>query len=126
MFLSRLSVCLFFRRLSASTRQTSLPNILTCVCAALGIISVFVVGLRQEVAEPWRQNPTTVRKSRLERYPRLDADTRSQLHRWITIEAFGILIDLTIAAYPVRLVWGLQMQASMKFWVLLGFGIRLP
>jgi hypothetical protein len=37
-----------------------------------------------------------------------------------------MLIDLAIIIYPVRLVWGLQMQAHMKFWVLLGFGIRLP
>jgi hypothetical protein len=36
------------------------PNILTCVCAALGITSVFVVGLRQRVSEPWVQDPTTV------------------------------------------------------------------
>jgi hypothetical protein len=49
-----------------------------------------------------------------------------QLHRWIAVEAFGMLMDLVIAAYPVRLVWGLQMQSSMKFWVLVGFGIRLP
>jgi hypothetical protein len=37
-----------------------------------------------------------------------------------------MLIDLAIAAYPVGLVWGLQMQTGMKFWVLFGFGIRLP
>jgi len=60
LFPSRLSVCLFFRRLSASTQKTMVPNILTCVCAALGITSVFVVGLRQRVSEPWVQDPTTV------------------------------------------------------------------
>lgn len=54
------------------------------------------------------------------------ANANPQLQRWMTVEAFGMFIDLTIAAYPVRLVWGLQMQASMKFWVLVGFGIRLP
>lgn len=62
MFSSRLSVCLFFRRLSASTQKTMVPNILTCVCAALGIISVFVVGLRQRVSEPWVQDSTDVGK----------------------------------------------------------------
>jgi len=51
---------------------------------------------------------------------------KAQLDRWIAVEAFGMLIDLAIAAYPVRLVWGLQMQTGMKFWVLAGFGIRLP
>ena len=60
MFSSRLSVCLFSRRLSASTQKTMVPNILTCVCAALGIISVFVVGLRQRVSEPWVQDSTAV------------------------------------------------------------------
>jgi hypothetical protein len=50
----------------------------------------------------------------------------AQWDRWIAIEAFGMLIDLAIAAYPVRLVWGLQVQMGMKFWVLVGFGIRLP
>lgn len=37
-----------------------------------------------------------------------------------------MLIDLAIVAFPFKLVWGLQMQKSMKFWVLAGFGIRLP
>lgn len=51
---------------------------------------------------------------------------QAKLDRWIAIEAFGMLIDVAIATYPVRLVWGLQMQTGMKFWVLVGFGIRLP
>ena len=38
----------------------------------------------------------------------------------------AILINLAIFAFPFKLVWGLQMQRSMKFWVLAGFGIRLP
>jgi hypothetical protein len=42
------------------------------------------------------------------------------------VEAFAILIDLAIMIFPVNLVWGLQMQNSMKFWVTAGFGIRLP
>lgn len=50
----------------------------------------------------------------------------TQLHRWVAIETFAILIDLAIVAFPFKLIWGLQMRSSMKFWVLLGFGIRLP
>jgi hypothetical protein len=42
------------------------------------------------------------------------------------VEALAILINLAIFAFPFKLVWGLQMQRSMKFWVLAGFGIRLP
>lgn len=58
---SRLSVCLFFRRLSASTKKTLLADIITCVCVALGVISIFVIGLREQVMEPWGQDPSTVR-----------------------------------------------------------------
>lgn len=35
-------------------------------------------------------------------------------------------MDLAIVVFPINLVWGLQMQNSMKFWVLVGFGLRLP
>ena len=66
LFLSRLSVCLFFHRLSGSTEKKLLPNILTCMCAALGVISVFVVALRKEVAEPWVQDLATVSQHRHE------------------------------------------------------------
>lgn len=54
---SQLSVCLFFRRLLASTERTLLADILACVCVALGVISAFVVGLRERVTEPWLQGP---------------------------------------------------------------------
>ena len=57
---SRLSVCLFFRRLSASTQKTMIPDVLTCVCAVLGVISAFVVGLRQQVSDPWVQDSANV------------------------------------------------------------------
>lgn len=60
MFSSRLSVCLFFRRLSASTQKTKLPDVLTCGCAILGMISVFVIGVRQRIMEPWSQDHSTV------------------------------------------------------------------
>ena len=126
LFLSRLSVCLFFRRLSGSTEKRLLPNILTCVCAALGVISVSVVALRQEVMEPWVQNLATVSCHHRQGGFYFEANIDMQLHRWIVIEAFGMIIDSAIVAYPVRLVWGLQMRAGMKFWVLVGFGIRLP
>jgi hypothetical protein len=54
---SQLSVCLFFRRLLASTERTLLADILACVCVALGVISALVVGLRERVTEPWLQGP---------------------------------------------------------------------
>ena len=58
LFWSKLSICLFFRRLSATTERTLLADLLAYACLILGIISVFVVGLRQQIAEPWVQGPT--------------------------------------------------------------------
>jgi hypothetical protein len=57
LYWSQLSVCLFFRRLLASTERTLLADILAWACVALGVISVSVVGLRQQVMEPWLQGP---------------------------------------------------------------------
>lgn len=55
LFSSKLSVALFFHRLSASTEKTLFADILVYACAALGIISAFVIGLRQQLVEPWLQ-----------------------------------------------------------------------
>jgi hypothetical protein len=55
LFSSKLSVALFFRRLSATTEKTWFANILVYACVALSIISAFLIGLRQKVAEPWLQ-----------------------------------------------------------------------
>lgn len=55
LFCSKLSVCLFFRRLSASTRRTLVPDAFTCACAVLSIVSMLLVGPRQRLTEPWVQ-----------------------------------------------------------------------
>jgi hypothetical protein len=60
---SKLSICLFFQRLSASTQRTLLPNLLTCACAVLSITSMFVIGIRQSATEPWLQTSTLDRST---------------------------------------------------------------
>jgi hypothetical protein len=57
LFWGKLSICLFFRRLAATTEKTLLADILVYACVALGIISTFVIGLRQQVVEPWSHGP---------------------------------------------------------------------
>lgn len=56
LFWSKLSVCLFFRRLSASTIKTTIPDVMTCACAVLGVTAMFIIGLRQQVNRPWMQD----------------------------------------------------------------------
>jgi hypothetical protein len=57
LFWGKLSICLFFRRLSGTTEKTLFADVLVYACAALGIIAAFVIGLRQQVMEPWLQGP---------------------------------------------------------------------
>lgn len=57
LFVSKLSVCLFFRRLSGSTRKTFLADVITYACAGFGIVSLFTIGLRNRVLDPWKQSP---------------------------------------------------------------------
>ena len=63
LFWSKLSIGLFFRRLSATTEKTLFADILVYSCAALGIISTFLIGLRQHVIEPWLQGPALGRST---------------------------------------------------------------
>jgi hypothetical protein len=130
LFWSKLSVCLFFRRLSASTQRTLLPDIMTCVCTFLSILSMFAIGIRQQATEPWMKEPTLDPSTVSNPFPKHKhqsaAYTSSQLHCWIAVEVFAISTDLAIMVFPLNLVWGLQMQNSMKFWVTAGFGVRLP
>jgi hypothetical protein len=57
LFWGKLSIGLFFRRLSASTEKTLFADILVYACIALGIISALIIGLRQQVMEPWLHSP---------------------------------------------------------------------
>jgi hypothetical protein len=63
LFWSKLSICLFFRRLSATTEKTWFAEILVYTCVVLGIISTFVIGLREQVMEPWLQGPVLGRST---------------------------------------------------------------
>jgi nitrate/nitrite-specific signal transduction histidine kinase len=53
LFLSKLSIGLFFCRLAATTEKTLFADVLVYACFALGMISALLIGLRQEVIEPW-------------------------------------------------------------------------
>jgi hypothetical protein len=57
LYWSKASIGLFFRRLSATTEKTLFADILVYSCAALGIVSTLLIGLRQQVIEPWLEGP---------------------------------------------------------------------
>jgi hypothetical protein len=63
LFWGKLSIGLFFRRLSASTEKTLFADILVYACIALGMISALTIGLRQQVMEPWLHSPALGRST---------------------------------------------------------------
>ena len=53
LFWSKLAVCFLVKRLCIARRHVRLANVLTCTSAGLGLVSLFVVGIRERPAQPW-------------------------------------------------------------------------
>lgn len=74
LFCSKLAVCVLIKRLCISRYHMKLAKVLTGACMGFGVISMFVVGLRQRTREPWNGEPATGQSTVM--YPRtLDALT---------------------------------------------------
>jgi hypothetical protein len=59
LFWSKLAVCFLIRRLCIARRHMRLANTLTCACAGLGVLSLFIIGIRQSTGDPWYGEPST-------------------------------------------------------------------
>lgn len=53
LFWSKLAVCFLVKRLCIARRHLRLAKVLTYTSAGLGVVSLFVVGIRERAAEPW-------------------------------------------------------------------------
>jgi hypothetical protein len=52
LFWSKLAVCFLVKRLCIARRHVRLANILTYTSAALGFVSLLVIGIRKRIADP--------------------------------------------------------------------------
>lgn len=89
---------------------------------------VFALALKCNPAEPWitvaADCPNIVRDTSA--LPRITILTDSQLLRWQIISAFEVVIEVSIFAVIIGLVYNLQMARTKKFAVVFGFAFRLP
>lgn len=108
LYFGKLSVCIFFRRLSAFHSVWS--NALAGLDLVFCLISFLVIAI-QTGPRSWLYEVTL-------------AD--SVVDRWIVIEILSSFFDIVISIFPIYLVRNLQMRQGLKVQVVLLFWLRLP
>ncbi|KAF2726094.1 hypothetical protein K431DRAFT_289963 [Polychaeton citri CBS 116435] len=109
--LGKLAVGLLFIRLSSGKLHLTISKYICAACVAFGIISIFLVGIRQETTHPWDVRAETA---------------ESTYNRWLAIEVLSAAIEGCLISFAVFLVWKLQMSTQSKLTVISGFAARLP
>lgn len=107
---SRVAVAALFMRLTGR-RHIMAKRMLgaTSAIVLLGIVSLFVIGIREDHRSPWN-----------------NALLSSTVTRWIAMESLGVVTDVCLVGWAIYIVAGLQMQISAKTRVVSGFASRLP
>jgi len=125
-YMSKLTLALFFYRLSSSRGLIACSLALAAACCVFCAISMMVFGVQQPYLSPWVNVMENDRVCQvLMRHFKLPL-TGPQLRRWIAVEAMSNLIELCLLIFPIFLVTGLQMKTSMKAKVITGVGLRFP
>ncbi|KAK3714682.1 hypothetical protein LTR37_007662 [Vermiconidia calcicola] len=111
--LAKISVVLFIRRLVTRNSHMLIKGsyLLHCVCALWGLASVIVISMN--CSPSWYITDYSARRC------------GAQGRRWAGIAAIDALTEIMITAYPVVMVWPLQMSAKLKAQVASAFVFRL-
>ncbi len=93
------------------------------------IISVFIIAIRCDAAEPWiyinAQCTNLVSHYNLPRPIIVYLLNACQLVRWQVVAVFGIVTEIALFYMSIYLVQGLQLSLAKKSVVVLAFGLRL-
>ena len=100
-----------FHRLAADSNKSRLGWGLTGLISVFGVVSIFIVALRQDISQPWSYDD--------------DGVVGSTLARWAAAGTLNMLADIVVAGLSFYLVWGLQMDSRAKRLVIIGFVLRL-
>ncbi|OQO04045.1 hypothetical protein B0A48_10688 [Cryoendolithus antarcticus] len=108
---SKLAVSLLLYRLSSVPRTIMAAHILMTFVGIWSVASLLAVSLRPKFPTPWTLRP---------------ADASHLITAWTGIGAVSCLVEFAFMAFPVFLVYGLQMPLASKLTVVTGFAFRLP
>ncbi|KAK6423278.1 hypothetical protein LTR95_016546 [Oleoguttula sp. CCFEE 5521] len=108
---SKLAISLLLYRLSSAPRTIMAAHILMAVVAIWSVASLLAISLRPEISSPWTLSP---------------ANASHLMNAWTGIGAVSCLTEFAFMAFPVFLVYGLQMPLASKLTVVTGFAFRLP
>ncbi|OAA67119.1 hypothetical protein SPI_01695 [Niveomyces insectorum RCEF 264] len=112
MWLTKTSIALLVMRLSRDPSHRILARILLVATCLYGVISLFVVTLRCDLAHPWVVDGA--------------ACATTTYARWAAVTALDVLTELALFAGGVWLVRDLQLPWSKKSVVVVAYGLRLP
>ncbi|OAA47141.1 hypothetical protein NOR_02777 [Metarhizium rileyi] len=107
--LCRVSAAFFIARMTYLGPQSKPAYIVASSSVLWTVVSMLVIALRGQLERPW-EVPEHNRRLHL---------------RWIVVEAIGIVIELSLWALSVHLVWSLQMRRKKRAFIICAFGARL-
>ncbi|KAE9367678.1 hypothetical protein N431DRAFT_349139 [Stipitochalara longipes BDJ] len=110
LWLTKCSVALLLLRLSPQREHNLVSYGILASSTVLMIVSVFMVALRCDMAEPWIF---------------INSQCTNLLVRWEVETVFDITTELALFAASIHLVKGLQLSLSKKMTVIFAFGLRL-
>lgn len=112
MFLARIAVALFFRRLAGAWKDAIVAKTILAASCLLAIICLILVGTQEHAGKPWV----------------LPGPTHGQVmvNRWIAVEVMSDAIELAVLTYPLYVVTSLQMRRSSRLKAVTTVLSRLP
>ncbi|OIW26306.1 hypothetical protein CONLIGDRAFT_683294 [Coniochaeta ligniaria NRRL 30616] len=108
---TKISAALLFIRLSPDKTHNVLSHMFMGLSALLATISIFIICLRCQVAEPWLF---------------VGIQCPGLFARWQTLASFDISSEVLLFLIAIYIVQGLQLALRKKMVVVFAFGLRLP
>ncbi|RMZ85884.1 hypothetical protein DV737_g376, partial [Chaetothyriales sp. CBS 132003] len=110
---SKISVALFFLRLSPLRSNRRIALQIIAVVAMSAIASLFIIGIVCDLSHPWQYfTPEGV-------------TCTAPYQRWIGVAAIDIVTEVALAAIALKIIWSLQIRSSKKLGVAFAFLQRL-
>ncbi|KAE9378949.1 hypothetical protein N431DRAFT_327110, partial [Stipitochalara longipes BDJ] len=112
LFLTKLSTAFLFLRLTPGRGHSIAIWSTISTTIAWVLISIFLIAIRCNPANPWLDTTTAV--------------CSNLFARWQFIAALDILTEVGLFSISLYLIWGIQMSLKSKTIVVTSFGCRLP
>ncbi|OAA51581.1 hypothetical protein NOR_00174 [Metarhizium rileyi] len=108
---SKCAMFLLITRLGQEKRHLLATNSVTMLTIIWAVVSLFLMAFQCSLPEPW-----DIRDS---------SRCSTLVTRWVVVETFSTVIELSVSALSMTLVWGLSMKTRTKVMVVCAFSAQL-